>query len=188
VKKLIITTSISLIVSILIAGCSSSETTIEGVGGTIPNTDLTDDLPGLIVTGLNGNTAQSVTSELLVSLSTWRTEPFETSRSLADAIIVPYTDGLNLKTAIDFYAPKFSECKILIGDSNGSGGGGSNDSPTNLDVGSTISINTPSGVWATLTNNGESSPVYKVSSLPAVVPNMATLNIPANNAIPTLKP
>lgn len=182
-----------LIASVLTA-CSSGGGSEPGAQKSVILNTVEDDRPGLIVTGLDGRSAESVDIRWLVNLTTYRIESRTPGSGYVSAGLLEY-DQLSMLGVIDFYepnSPAVGECDILIEESTGGGGtgsGGGGSAPPRVSGGESLSIDTPDGVWMTMASNGEVAPTYVTSEdgLVSPIPENATLTIPGSTSFPAVK-
>lgn len=191
-KPLIYKNILTVLITSTLIACSSSGTDSGSQESVILNT-AEDDRPGLIVTGLDGRSPEEVEATWLVNVTTYRDESRTPGHGWINAGLLKY-DQLRMLDVIDFFEPSgpaVGECDILIAQSTGGGssGGDGGAPPPRVSGGESLSIDTPTGLWMTMTSNGDVEPSYETSEdgLLGPIPENATLTIPGSNSFPAVK-
>lgn len=141
-----------------------------------------DDRPGMIVTGLNGESAQVVTAPWLVNTSLFRNASAEFGQETI--ALLQYPDDFSVSNHVLFFEERLDSCLIRTNEVIGGGNGGDGGSPPpTLSGGDAVTISDPAGVWlsipATLEDDGQV--VYVDSgTLTGALPDGAMLSIPGD--------
>jgi len=153
-----------------------------------------DDLPSLIVTGMDGADPSQVRSEWLASLRFFRLASKTPGTGDGRVAFLRYDGGNSVSRHIDFFKKDLEECSVR--DPRESRPGGSNNSPPLISAGPTAVINSPAGTWFTfnreLDDDGEWE--YETDNgLPSAIPDGATLSVighefPTVSAYPIYEP
>ena len=164
--------------TLLVSACSSSG----GSGGTAsddpPIIDTQgDDRPGLIIEGLNGADASTVTSPWFATIGLFRREAETPGSGDAAVGLVQFRNDFPVSRHIDFYTIELDTCERR--DDTELGGGG--NSPPFISGGETVVINTPSGPWFSIERTTGGELFYGTNNgLPGALPSGATLSIPGD--------
>lgn len=142
----------------------------------IPSNDAS--APGLLVTGLDIESADSTTSPWLASVSFFRFDFEATGGGDASVNLLQYNDEFPVSRHVEFYTPTLDTCEIR---NNDGGGGDGGNRPLGVSGGTSVTINSPSGTFAEINRRDGTEGFYEsVQGLPGALPVGATLSIPGD--------
>jgi len=188
VKIQALNTSIAALITALLAGCSSSSTSTSEPIVRISEVDV----PGLIVTGLNGRQPDEIFPGFYVSIFTYRTEGRFDGDGTARVNLLDYEGGTNFQVFIDFFTPEAEACEnFIVANNTPSSGSGSGDGggtpPPRLFAGNSVTFKSGDSTWLELVPDGDAEPSYESSTgMPGPMPENATLSIPGSSAFPSV--
>ena len=172
-----------------LAGCGSDD---EGGGTPRPEDDPPtgperndpdgDDRPGLVIAGLDGQSAEGVTSPWLVSTTVFRNASDTPPTGEASVGLLRYEDDFPFARHADFFESELDTCELRRGGIDASGGG---SPPPRVGGGETVTINAPSGPWLMLErqplDDGTGGDYRRpFGEWPGELPEGATLSIPGD--------
>jgi len=167
-----------------------SETTTNGgvgsldTGGMFPDDKEGDDLPSLIVTGVNGADPKSLDAPWLVSFFSFRLDGKTTSKGNGRAYFFDYAaDNFKVNDYTSFYSEDLDVCKIYDPRVPGEASDSTSNLPPRASAGEAITINSPAGLWFTINQRRDDDNLWEYitdSDLPGPLPEGATLSIPGD--------
>ena len=164
-----------------------------------------DDVPGLVVNGLDGLDPADVVSPWLLNATFFRLDSNTPGSGDAGVGLVRYDDDFPVGAHVNFYSKELDTCRLNRTDDAGDDPGDADpdDAPPPLvGGGPSITINTPAGPWFVLdgeafgedgtqtryaTNNGLPGPLPADATLSVpgdVFPNVAAFELPDEPAVP----
>jgi len=153
-------------------------------GGMFPEDREGDDLPSLIVTGLNGADPNTVVSPWLASAVFFRLDSQTPGTGDGDVAFFNYTDQLPVSEHIKFYSQELEVCKVSDPRKTETGNGSSSGSPPpRVSAGQSITVNSASGPWFTFNRGRNKNDQWEYTTnneLPSALPEGATLSIPGD--------
>lgn len=144
-----------------------------------PADEEQDDREALIVTGLDGSSAETLVSPWLVVMRGFRNVAEHTPAGDAQLELTRYADDYPLSAYIDYFTPVLDQCVVRSGTAE-SEPASTNPPPLRIAGGSSVVLNTAHGPWQTLSLIvEENGVVYRlVDSVSGRMPEGASLSIP----------
>ena len=144
-----------------------------------------DDRPGLLVAGLDGRSAEAVTSPWLVNAFLFRNASATPATGQATVALLRYEDDFPIARHVDFFAGELDTCELRREDGGSDGDGDEGSPPLTISGGTAVTINTPSSPWLVLerrTLDDGTGVDYEraFGEWPGQLPDGATLSIPGD--------
>lgn len=162
----------SIGVIFLLSACSDSDD--PAVAELVPAND--DSVPGLLITGLEGDVANTAVSPWLANINLFRLASQAAGGGDASVDLLQYDADFPVSRHVDFYTETLDTCEIRTDDG---GGGVDNNPPLSVSGGNTVTINSPSGTFVEINRGGDDEGFYETNDgMPGELPMGATLSIP----------
>ncbi len=162
-------------------GTSAPEDDGMAAGGNTVDADG-DDLPGLVVEGLNGAAASDVISPWLVYVELFRSDSGPEGNGDALVDLTAYPEDFPVSRHTEFYTPELETCTILEEDDAGVADG--DGLLPQISGGESVTINTAAGTFFTMDrqiNESTGNVFYEtIDGVPGPMPADATLSIPGD--------
>ena len=147
-----------------------------------------DDVPGLVVNGLDGQDPTDVVSPWLLNATFFRLDSNTPGSGDAGVDLVRYDDDFPVGAHVDFYSKELDTCRLnRTGDAGDDPGDADPDDapPPLVGGGSSVTINTPAGPWFVLDGeafgeDGTQTFYATNDGLPGPLPADATLSVPGD--------
>lgn len=140
-----------------------------------------DDVPGLIVTGVGSSSGQTLVSPFLLSTSMFRLQRLTPGSGDGYVHMVVYDEAVSMSAHIDFFQPPLDTC--LLRDPLNAESTLERALDVSVSGGEGVVINSPGGPWFTFDRESVAGGgfVYQVDNkLPGAFPEHATLSVPGD--------
>ena len=146
-----------------------------------------DDVPGLVVSGLDGRDPADVVSPWLLNAAFFRSDSNTPGSGAVSIGMLRYEDDFPVESHVDFFAPELDTCRLDRDEPGGDadGDGADQGPPPLISGGPALTINTPAGPWFVLegaaSGDDGTETIYEWDGgLPGPLPDDATLSVPGD--------